>query len=439
VKSLRDGFAPIVNAMKGGGAAIAQATGVPAGPAVPIGQQLIETFVYTVIFSITMQLIESSFSALKKYQQMAIDLFPATYDSPQTYPQDPNSGYELILPSRDERNGTEYSYSCFISVQQDTFTGEANTFKHVFSKGSKGIYPLMSPGVFFMSDKNTLRVYQNTQMKWNNYVDIENFPIKKWVHLVVMVKGKALDVYINGNLANRRTFVDLPKLNYGGFYMLLPKIVNVKTTEATCQDIEAANKANQALIAANKAAIGDTVNNVLGGSALNVAANLAFGGGLSQLSAAAKSAVSTAQNAVSGSIQGLSTVDRKEREMDLSALPLSINGRMNGFISRMKYFAFALTYSQIDKLIREGPNPKRAGGPSNDPLSTTPNISIGYGYSTTNFTGPAYVPNPNSIDNNLPGYQSDSWWTSTDFMGSGQGSFSGPGPEPGNHYGYGPQ
>ena len=435
VKSLRDGFAPIVNAMRGGSAAVAQATGVGSGPSVPVGKQLIETLVYTVIFSITMQLVESSFGALKKYQQMAIDLFPATYDSPQTYPQDPSSGYELILPSRDERNGTEYSYACFISVQQDTFTGEANTFKHVFSKGSKGIYPLMSPGVFFMADKNTLRVYQNTQMKWNNYVDVENFPIKKWVHLVVMVKGKALDVYINGNLANRRTFVDLPKLNYGGFYMFLPKIVNVKTIEGTCSDIEAANKANQAAIAAKTAEIGNTVNNVLSG---DLASNILSGNAYSQLKSAAKSAVSTAQNAASGSIKGLTTVDSTQTEMDLSSLPITINGRMNGFISRMKYFAFALTYSQIDKLIREGPNPKRSG-PNNDPLSTTPTISIGYGYSTTNFTGPAYVPNPNSIDNNLPGYQSDSWWTSTDFMGSGQGSFSGPGPEPGNHYGYGPQ
>lgn len=417
VRSLREGFEPILRSMRGGAAGITAAAASPVA-AVPVGQQLIETFVYTLIFSISMQLIESNFAALKRYQAMAIDLFPGTYDGPQSYPQDPDSGYELIMPSKDERNGTEYSYSCFISVQQDTFTGEKGSFKHVFSKGSKGIYPLMAPGVFFHADKNTLRVYQNTSMAWNNYIDIENFPIKKWVHLVVMVKGKALDVYINGNLANRKKFVDLPKLNYGGFYVMLPKLVNIKTKEASCSELEADIKAAADLRAKEAAAVSKNLYSALGS------------GGLGALSSAASAAGNIASSVAQGDLTGKTIVTRKEDEMDLSALPITINGRMNGFISRIKYFAFALSYSQIDKLIREGPNPRRSGGPSNDPLSTMPNISVGY--STTNFVGPNYVPNPNALDNNLPGYQADSWWTSTSFGGSS-------GPEPGNHFGWGPQ
>jgi hypothetical protein len=401
--------------MKGGAAAV----GATTPGSVPIGQQLIETFVCTLVFSIVMQLIESNFAALKRYQAMAITLFPATYDSPQTYPQDPQSGFELILPSKDERNGTEYSYSCYISVQPDTFTGEKNTFKHVYHKGSKGVFPLMSPGVFFHSDKNTMRVYQNSSMKWGNFVDIENFPIKKWVHLVVMVKGKALDVYINGNLANRKKFVDLPKLNYGGFYVMLPKIVNQKTKEASCSDLEADIKANAAERSAAAGAIGANLYSA------------AASGGLGALGGAANAAGALAGSLAKGDLRSKTTIEKTETDLDLSGLPITINGRMNGFISRIKYYAFALSYSQIDKLIREGPNPRRAGGPSNDPLSTSPSVSIGYG--VTNFTGPAYVPNPNAIDNNLPGYQADAWWTSTDFMGSNMG------PPPGNHYGWGPQ
>jgi hypothetical protein len=401
--------------MKGGAAAVGATTPSSA----PIGQQLIETFVCTLVFSIVMQLIETNFVALKRYQSMAITLFPATYDSPQTYPQDPQSGFELILPSKDERNGTEYSYSCYISVMPETFTGEKNTFKHVYHKGSKGVFPLMAPGVFFHSDKNTLRVYQNTSMNWGNYVDIENFPIKKWVHLVVMVKGKALDVYINGNLANRMKFVDIPKLNYGGFYVMLPKIINQKTKEASCSELEADIKANAAERSAAAGAIGANLYSA------------AASGGLGALGAAAGAAGALAGSLSKGDLRAKTTIERTENERDLSALPITINGRMNGYVSRIKYFAFALSYSQIDKLIREGPNPRRAGGPSNDPLSTSPNISLGYGI--TNFSGPAYVPNPNAMDNNLPGYQTDSWWTSTDFMGSNQG------PAPGNHYGFGPQ
>ena len=415
IRSMREGFEPILRSMKGGAAAI----GATTPGSMPIGQQLIETFVVVLVFSIVMQLIESNFAALKRYQAMAITLFPATYDSPQTYPQDPESGYELILPSKDERNGTEYSYSCYISVMPDTFSGEKNTFKHVYHKGSKGVFPLMSPGVFFHSDKNTLRVYQNSSMNWGNFVDIENFPIKKWVHLVVMVKGKALDVYINGNLANRKKFVDLPKLNYGGFYVMLPKLVNQKTKEASCSDLEADIKANAAARAAAGAAVGSALYSAAGS------------GGLGALGSAAGAAGALASSVAQGDLRGSKTVTTTETDRDLSALPITINGRMNGYISRIKYFAFALSYSQIEKLIREGPNPRRAGGPSNDPLSTSPSISIGY--STTNNVGPIYVPNPNAMDNNLPGYQADAWWTSTDFMGSNMG------PEPGNHYGWGPQ
>ena len=418
IRTLREGFEPMLRSMKGGAAAI----GATTPGSVPIGQQLIETFVCTLVFSLVMQLIESNFAALKRYQSMAITLFPATYDSPQTYPQDPDSGFELILPSKDERNGTEYSYSCYISVQPDTFTGEKNTFKHVYHKGSKGVFPLMAPGVFFHSDKNTLRVYQNSSMKWGNFVDVENFPIKKWVHLVVMVKGKALDVYINGNLANRKKFVDLPKLNYGGFYVMLPKIVNLKTKEATCEEIK-----NDAANLSKSGVSSDAAAAAIGANLLSAAGS----GGIAALGSAAQAAGNLATNVAGGTLTSKTTINRTETDMDLSALPITINGRMNGFISRIKYFAFALSYSQIDKLIREGPNPRRGGGRDNNPLSTSPSISLGYG--VTNFTGAQYVPNPNAIDNNLPGYQTDSWWTSTDFMGSNQG------PAPGNHYGFGPQ
>lgn len=409
VKTLRDGFEPILRYMKGGAAAV----GLTAPEAVPIGKQLVETFVYTLVFSIAMQIIEAAFGSLKRYQNMAITLFPLTYDNPQTYPQDPDSGYELILPSKDERNGTEYSYSCFISVMPETFTGEQGTFKHVYHKGSKNVYPLMAPGVFFKSDKNTLRVYQNSSMAWDNYVDIENFPIRKWVHLIVMVKGKSLDVYINGNLANRKKFTDLPKLNYGGFYLLLPKIVNKKTDDSC--DMRVAEAAmryrakDTAEAALGNALKGANTDNVLGSA--------------SSVASAAASALG-ANIGANLQVKSITTITEKER--DLGANLLRINGRMNGYVSRIKYFAFALSYSQIEKLMREGPNPKRAGGGAD---MTTPNISFGYDV----VKGPKYVPNPNAIDNNLPGYQSDSWWTSTDFMGSNAG------PEPGNHYGWGPQ
>lgn len=358
LRALRDSFEPMLKSMRGGqlGMMPGDMTGAP--PAnIPIGRQLLETLVITLVFSVAMQIIEASFAQLKRYQSMAVDMFPLTYDSPQTYIQNPESGFQLLEPSKDERNGTEFTYSSFISVQPETFTGEKGAFKHVFHKGSVNVFPLMSPGVFFKADTNTLRVYMNTTMNWNNFVDIPNIPLKKWIHLVIMVKGRSLDVYINGNLANRLTFTDIPKLNYGNFYLLLPKNVNTSTLQA--------------------------------------------------------SVCSAAAIATGGNVTATTTT---ETEKDLTGSPITITGRMSGFVSRVKYYAFALTYAQIDKLLKEGPNPTMFR-PSNQGISVSPNITVGW--DMTSNSGPIYVPNSNQFDKNLPGYQSDAWWTSDNKSGSG--------------------
>ena len=359
LRTLRDSFEPMLKSMRGGQLGIMPAGSVPGAPLanVPLGRQLLETLVITLVFSVAMQIIEASVAQLKRYQSMAVDMFPLTYDSPQTYIQNPESGFSLLEPSKDERNGTEFSYSCFLSVQPETFTGEKGAFKHVFHKGSLNVFPLMAPGVFFKADTNTLRVYMNTTMAWNNYIDIPNIPLKKWFHLVVMVKGRSLDVYINGNLANRLTFSDIPKLNYGNFYLFLPKNVNTTSLQA------------------------------------NMCSN-------SQMAAGVNVTATTTT----------------ETEKDLTGAPITITGRMNGFASRVKYFAFALTYAQIDKLLKEGPNPTQFR-PNNTGISVSPNITVGW---DVNFnSGPIYVPNSNQFDKNLPGYQTDSWWTSENKSGTG--------------------
>jgi hypothetical protein len=368
LRSLRESFEPVLKAMKGGAAAVAPG-GAPGAPPdnVPIGQQLIETFVITLVFSITMQILESNFAQIKRYQSMAVELFPLTYDSPQTFPQDPDSGFPILEPSKDERNGTEFSYSCFLSVQPETFTGEKNAFKHVYHKGSVNVFPLMAPGVFFKADKNTLRVYMNSSMEWGNFIDVHNIPMKKWFHLVVMVKGRALDVYINGNLANRHKFRDIPKLNFGGFYLFLPKNVNTQIIKEKQQ------------CTPEKAA----------------------GSATSQIT--------------------------KETEKNLKGVPITILGRMNGYASRIKYYAFALSFSQIDKLLREGPNPTMFRPSATAP--TDPSQTVAVGWDTKNNSGPLYVPNSNAFDKNLPGYQTDAWWTSGNaYPGNGNPHESGEGP-----------
>lgn len=463
LRSLHDTFAPFLSAMKGGAAAVTPGVGAN----VPIGRQLIETFLITLAFSLTMQVLETAFGSLKKYEKMSVDLYPLTYDSPQTWPQDPYSSFQILEPSKDERNGAEFSYAAFISVQPETFTGQAGHLKHVFHKGSPNVFPLLAPGVFFKADTNTLVVVCNSTMKWNNRVEIANVPIKKWFHLVVMLKGRALDVYINGNLANRMRFSDLPKLNYGALYVLLPAIVNTKTTDLTCDDVaklkseqDAKIKAAKDKAAADRALLTAGAQNagtLLGLGAAGALVGAAVGGemaaasgqnrllgqvkgGFSALGAGAGAVGNFLGGAIKGQLEaaslemqgsnvlgGKSTVTT-ETERDISHLPLAVNGRMNGFISRVKYYAFALTFSQIDKLVKEGPNPKMFRPSNMPPLSMSPQITAGLNVGLN--SSPIYIPNPNSLDNNLPGYQTDAWWT-TDNGSSGDG--------PNHLAGYGPQ
>ena len=51
------------------------------------------------------------------------------------------------------------------------------------------------------------------------YVDIDNIPVRKWVHIVVVMKNRHLQVYINGLLKVRKELPSLPRQNYGNVWI----------------------------------------------------------------------------------------------------------------------------------------------------------------------------------------------------------------------------
>jgi hypothetical protein len=46
----------------------------------------------------------------------------------------------------------------------------------------------------------------NTYKTWNNYLDVEDIPVSKWVHLVIVCKNNSLEIYVNGNLKKKLPF-----------------------------------------------------------------------------------------------------------------------------------------------------------------------------------------------------------------------------------------
>ena len=182
---------------------------------------------------VVMSLIEQVNSFFKKMDRQAVVLFNNTTSTSVTIPQGPNTGFPILYNSRDEQQGSAFSYSMFLFIHPDTFetsgsagcmtTGGRNapgTLKHVFHKGNDSGFPNLAPAVFVESDKNTLRIYMNTINKWDNYVSVPNIPVGKWFHLVIMLKGVNLDVYVNGNIAVRMKLTTVPKLNTGSLYIM---------------------------------------------------------------------------------------------------------------------------------------------------------------------------------------------------------------------------
>jgi hypothetical protein len=124
--------------------------------------------------------------------------------------------------SDNERTGIEFTYSFSLFIHPSTFTGR-DTLHHVLHKGYTSPWPLMGPGVFVRGNTNTLRIVMNTYRNAYTYVDIENIPVRKWFHCVLVCHKNALEIYINGNLRKKLPFEGtLPYQNFQNVVLFNP-------------------------------------------------------------------------------------------------------------------------------------------------------------------------------------------------------------------------
>ena len=276
----------------------------------PLKYYIFENKILTILFFIALQLVlsvvEKIVEVVKNVSKQVVVLQANTVTGPYSIAQDPLLSKQ-IFNSNNELNGLEYTYSMYLFISPETFdanismendcgekqTSNGNNLRHIFHKGSKALFPLMSPGVFLEGDKNTMRIYMNSSTTWNNYVSIPNVPVNKWFHLAIMMKGKFMDVYINGNVAARQQFQTVPRLNEGNVYIMSPQKFPRTSNE------------------------GVTAN-------------------------------------------------------------FKVSGPMKGMVSKLTYYAYALGYSQIDDIYRQGPSKT--------------------------------IVNPTAISGVIPPYLHDDWW-----------------------------
>ena len=87
------------------------------------------------------------------------------------------------------------------------------------------------------SDTNTLRIYMNTFKTWNNFIEVDNFPIQKWVHVAIVCKNNALEVFINGNLTRKMSFDGYtPYQNYQDIVCFSNRILHLNQTQVPSVD-----------------------------------------------------------------------------------------------------------------------------------------------------------------------------------------------------------
>jgi len=189
-----------------------------AGQPPGIIQQILFGLTIIVILYLVFLFFEIIYNYMHRLYLNRTDLLPNTYnieDKSINIPQNPNQpGSMSVNLSDNERSGIEFSYTFYLNVHPSAFRQEYGLL-HIFHKGYSAQFPLLAPGVYMRSDTNTLRVYMNTFKTWNNYVEIENIPVGKWVHVAVVCNEKALQIFINGNLAKKLSFDEYaPYQNY---------------------------------------------------------------------------------------------------------------------------------------------------------------------------------------------------------------------------------
>lgn len=130
--------------------------------------------------------------------------------------QDPNHTNYVPIKRSVNQDGIEFSYSLWFLVND--FSYKQGEWKHIFHKGNSSSYPNRAPGVWIHPNTNMIRIYMNTMKTLLEFVDIDNIPLRKWVHLTIVLKNRSLLVYVNGYLKIKKELSSLPRQNYGNVW-----------------------------------------------------------------------------------------------------------------------------------------------------------------------------------------------------------------------------
>lgn len=131
--------------------------------------------------------------------------------------QNPENPSHIAIVRSENKEGIQFTYDFWLMIED--FGYKSGEWKHIFHKGNAESYPNRAPGIWLHPNTNAIRVYMNTQTDILEYVDIENIPGRKWLHMSIILDDKDLDIFVNGYLKVRKVLNSVPKQNNGDFWV----------------------------------------------------------------------------------------------------------------------------------------------------------------------------------------------------------------------------
>ena len=144
-------------------------------------------------------------------------------------PQNPSESNAVpLIRSVNDDIGIGITWSVWLFIKQNNLP-ISTMLRHVFNKGSAttndgvitGIMsPNNGPGLYLnyddpVTNSMSLKVVMSTFDDRNTSVDVDNIPVNKWFNVIIRVENTVLDVFVNGDLAQRLPLKSVPFQNYG--------------------------------------------------------------------------------------------------------------------------------------------------------------------------------------------------------------------------------
>jgi hypothetical protein len=142
-----------------------------------------------------------------------------------TFNQDPSTGdvKKIIKISNNQRTGMEFTWSVWLYIND--LGSDSKKYQFVFNKGdatfgSNNKTTINNgPGLYISPNTGKsakIHVIMNTSKSNddNNFIDVDDIPIRKWVNVMIRLENTMLDIYINGTISGRLNLPLVPKQNY---------------------------------------------------------------------------------------------------------------------------------------------------------------------------------------------------------------------------------